>query len=312
MTRARFVFRSLFHYRRTNFAVVLGVAVGAAALTGALVVGDSVRGSLRELALGRLGNIDYALVAPRFFREALAGELASDADFARAFDAPCPLIVLSGAGKNPDGGARANQITILGVDDRFWKLSTESTSMVMPEGRSVLLNSALAEELGASVGQDVLLNFGRHDAVATETLLGRRDETTTTLRVTVAGIVPANGLGAFSPNPSKSTPKNAFVPLSVLQKSLDQGGRINALLVPTSNPSSTSKSVRTVVLADARQRRVRLEDIGLRLREDAERRYVSLESDSLLLSLEVERAVALNGENCSKVLTHLADRKSVV
>ena len=56
--------------------MVLGVVAGTAALTGALLVGDSMRGSLREAALDRLGTIDYALTAPRFFREALADELA--------------------------------------------------------------------------------------------------------------------------------------------------------------------------------------------------------------------------------------------
>ena len=307
MTRARFVFRSVVHYRRTNLAVVLGVAVGAAALTGALVVGDSVRGSLRELALGRLGSVDYALVAPRFFREALASDLASDAVYASEFAAPCPLIVLSGAGKHPDSGARANQITILGVDDGFWKLSAQPTSTKMPEGRSVLLNIALAEELGASVGQDVLLNFGRHDAVATETLLGRRDETTTTLRVTVAGIVPAEGLGAFSPNPSKATPKNAFVPLSVMQKSLNQSDRVNGLLVRVKWPPNSRVDWLGEVLQAATQRGVRLEDLGLRLRENVERGYVSLESESLLIPLEAERAVEPVGPGCSKVLTHLAN-----
>ena len=41
-----------------------------AVLTGALLVGDSVRGSLKHLALDRLGGIDYVLVTPRFFRAA--------------------------------------------------------------------------------------------------------------------------------------------------------------------------------------------------------------------------------------------------
>jgi len=43
MNRARLVLRNLAFFRATNLVVVLGVAVGAAVLTGALVVGDSVR-----------------------------------------------------------------------------------------------------------------------------------------------------------------------------------------------------------------------------------------------------------------------------
>ena len=54
--------RSLTHFRWINLAVLLGAGVATAVLTGALLVGDSVRGSLRDLALERLGRIDHALV----------------------------------------------------------------------------------------------------------------------------------------------------------------------------------------------------------------------------------------------------------
>ena len=43
--------QSLSYYWRTNVAVVLGVATAVAVLAGALLVGDSVRGSLRDLVL---------------------------------------------------------------------------------------------------------------------------------------------------------------------------------------------------------------------------------------------------------------------
>ena len=49
MTKAHLVLRGLTYYWRTNVAVVLGVATAVAVLGGALLVGDSVRGSLRDL-----------------------------------------------------------------------------------------------------------------------------------------------------------------------------------------------------------------------------------------------------------------------
>ena len=48
---ARYVAHSSLHYWRTHAAVVLGVLVGTAVLTGALLVGDSVRNSLKLLTL---------------------------------------------------------------------------------------------------------------------------------------------------------------------------------------------------------------------------------------------------------------------
>src|SRR5881394_1926374 len=73
MTFRTLILRSLRFHARAHLGVLLGAAVGSAALIGALVVGDSVRGSLRDLALQRLGNIRFAMdTGDRFFRASLA------------------------------------------------------------------------------------------------------------------------------------------------------------------------------------------------------------------------------------------------
>src|SRR5262249_1353489 len=103
---------------RGNLAVLLGVAVGTAVLTGALLVGDSLRGSLRDLAQEQLAWVDHALVAGRFFRQKLASELGA-VQFS-------PIILLQGAASSaselPDKSGRSvhrvGRAIILGVDDR--------------------------------------------------------------------------------------------------------------------------------------------------------------------------------------------------
>ena len=64
--------RSLAFHWPTHLATMLGVVVASAVLTGALMVGDSMRGSLKATALKRLGRVDHALMARHFFRESLA------------------------------------------------------------------------------------------------------------------------------------------------------------------------------------------------------------------------------------------------
>src|ERR1051326_8323296 len=61
MTSRTLLRRSLRFHARSHLGVVLGAAIGSAALIGALVVGDSVRESLKEMALSRLGPIHFAL-----------------------------------------------------------------------------------------------------------------------------------------------------------------------------------------------------------------------------------------------------------
>ena len=69
--------RSATYHWRTNLAVVLGVAAAVSVLGGALLVGDSVRGSLRDLVLSRLGRTSDVVASMGFFRDALAQDLVA-------------------------------------------------------------------------------------------------------------------------------------------------------------------------------------------------------------------------------------------
>ena len=126
MSLGRLILVSLAHHRRANLAVVLGASAGVAVLCGALVVGDSMRASLRALALERLGRVDAVLRTDRFFRAELADELAASAGFAEHYEAAVPVVLLEASLERPDPAAprRVNRVSLLGVDDRFWTLGS--------------------------------------------------------------------------------------------------------------------------------------------------------------------------------------------
>jgi len=75
MRTTRLIQRSLAYYWQTNIVVVLGVAIAVAVLTGALLIGESVRGSLRDLVSQRLGRTDDFVGSTGFFREQLATDI---------------------------------------------------------------------------------------------------------------------------------------------------------------------------------------------------------------------------------------------
>jgi hypothetical protein len=95
------------------------VAVATAVLTGALLVGDSVRGSLRDLAVERLGRIDFAVLSNGLFRSELASELADDNGFRKlkSLDAVAPALLLQGALESGGGSGdvrRAGDVSVVG------------------------------------------------------------------------------------------------------------------------------------------------------------------------------------------------------
>src|SRR2546428_3097262 len=174
MRARRLVLNSLAHYWRTNVDVVLGVATAVAVLAGALLVGDSVRGSLRDLVLQRLGRTDRAVLSSGFFREALATDLEGDASFGSPFEAVCPVIVMEGVVSEQASGGRASRVQVYGIDDRFWRFHGLAGSRG-PEGREALLSRALASDIGAATGSSVLVRVERPSAIPIESLHGRKD-----------------------------------------------------------------------------------------------------------------------------------------
>jgi len=231
MSFARLLLRNLLYHWRGNGAVLLGVAVGTAVLTGALLVGDSLRGSLRGLTEEQLGWVDHALVSGRFVRADLSTGLGA----ARA----APVILLQGAATRlpPDGSSelprRVGHITVIGVDDRFWPNRPGEVALVVPKRNGVVINAALANDLGVTLGETIALHVQRSSGVPRETLLGRRDEQSILARLQfpVQLIIPDAAPGArFNLNPSPATPRTVFVPLRLLQEGLGERGRVNAIL----------------------------------------------------------------------------------
>ena len=89
--------RDIRYFRGVNLALLAGVIVATAVLTGALLVGDSVRGSLARLARDRLGKIDDAILARRFFDASLVDRLAADEKLKSRFTF-APAATLTGGG----------------------------------------------------------------------------------------------------------------------------------------------------------------------------------------------------------------------
>lgn len=295
------IFASLRHHWRTHSAVAIGVAVATAVLTGALLVGDSVRGSLRDLTLQRLGKIDQVLVGPGMFRAELADEIAA-INNASTSPAILPTMLLRGTLFSRSGKSqlRANKISVIGISDdkKFWGLENTVPPANVEgnvEGNVVALSKSIAEELGVAVGDEVLLQLPKLSAMPSDSPLGNKDDTTIARRVEVAAILFPQGLARFSLTPSQHFPRNAFVPLAMLQDMLDQPGRANALLIAGQGNSVF---------------RPTLTDYGIRVDEIND--FLQISSDRLVLPDAAVQAVkdATSSKAIQPAVTYLANTLS--
>ena len=315
MTVGTLVYRNLRWFWRTNLAVVLGVAVAVTVLAGALLVGSSVRASLRQLALERLGATDVAVTGPVFIREALAGEIA---EAAPEIAAAVPLIALDSVIAHEPSGRRAGTVFLYGVDDRFWKFHGRA-DVTAPTGRGALLSAALASELGAAQGDALIARVQKPSAVPSGVLQGRRDDTSRAIRLTVDGVLSADRLGDFSLGPSQGPVRALFVPLARLQRDLEQPGRVNVVLIAGSEAADGNALASVVDRAVAD--RSAAADLGLRVFLSSEAReeapaprpvpVIVVESETGLISDTLARAIhneaSRLGHRSVPVLTYLAN-----
>ncbi len=306
MSPYRLAFRSLLFHWRSNLTVALGVMAATAVLTGAIVVGDSVRASLRGLVVEGLGDFDEVLVAPRFFRQALADELAATSQFHDHFAAAIPAVMLNGTFENSNDGQaqRESDVTVLGTVPAFWKYGAGSPK-VTPSGNEIVLNQPLAERLHAKVGEEIILRLPQATDVPADSPLGRKTETTRSQRFKISAVIPAKGLGRFSIRPNQQTPLVAFTAIETLARMVDADGRTNAILV-AGKPNSPSSEVDEHWLASALK--PSLADYGLSLQK-TEFGYFNLTTDRMLLEPAVSEAAvkALADHDPQPVFTYLAN-----
>lgn len=289
MNLRRLITQSLRYHWRTHLGVALGAAVATATLVGALVVGDSVRATLRHIALARLGNTHLAMTTgDRSFTTQLARDIAAD------FNAPAAAAIdLNGIAIVPGSERRAAGIHVIGVDHQFWAIDGTEPPLADDASDRVALNHRLAEQLRVKVGDVVLLRVARPSALSRDIPLGSDASDSATLRLIVGAIIDADRFGAFSLRAEQMPPFNAFVPLSLLQEEAGLDGRANLLLIGTSHGSPAHAADQ----ANASLRsHWRLADAQLELRALREQGVVELRSDRVFLDPPLVEAAGNDGQ----------------
>ena len=261
MTRLSFIFRNLRYFRGVNFALVVGMMVATAVLTGAMMVGNSVQASLADLARRRLGRIDDALISHRFFDQSLAQRLQSDPKLTGRYQV-APAVLLGGGASIADESVRAGNVQVAAAGGDF--------AAVAP-GQCVVNGPTAAALNVKAPGASILLSVPDKPDEPREAALSRRsrEDTLDSMRATVAEVhTQPDMLSLFNPGGGQRVPQNVWVNLGELQDTIGVRGRVNTLLAHDAAEGSSEKSADPLE-AELRQI-LTLEDYGLSLQPAGE------------------------------------------
>ena len=319
MKVGRLVWRGLDHHRWMHLLVMLGVATTTAVITGALLVGESVRGSLTDLTLDRLGGMDLLLIRDQFFDRQLVDQVRNcpQVDAEVGVQAAEGLCLFSGVTVERRAAGRAGRVVLVGRD-ADWPQLAPPRPLAADE---ILLNAALASELGAAVGDEVIVRLPTLREVPAESPLGRKDgfvKSRTGLRV--VGILPNQGWGQFQLTANQQTPRNAFVANAFLQDALDQQQKVNAIAVTaTSDDRATDAELAARLAAHLRPSaadagfQVQLVEGTYRATDEMQTawQYLQITTERMIFSpaagAAALRAAADTGQQPQPVFTYLAN-----
>jgi ABC-type lipoprotein release transport system permease subunit len=297
MTSFRLILSSLFHYRWVNLSVLAGVALTSAILSGALVVGDSVKESLRRNAEARLSGIGPVFLGgERFFTASLADRVAAKLG---GDSLVAPVLQIEGTAASREGGQRVNKIQIVGVDERFWKLSIAGTA---PEGfddeRFIAINRPLADRIGAKAGDTLIIRIEVPGALSKDAPLSGESEQTTPFTAEVTTILGNEQFGAYSLKSEQVPPATLFVRRERLEAVIEQSQRANLLL--------GGRSLEAKAFSEAVESAWQLEDLQLTVAPAGEGGVRQMISSRVFFDGVLVKALETISKVSAPVLTYLA------
>ena len=295
MSLLSLVIRNLKYYRKSYLIILAGTVISTAVLTGALVVGDSVKYSLEQLTDIRLGKTRFAIQAgDRFFRQQLAGDLEKHTKSPVA-----PVLQLQGIAVNTDKNARINLVEVLGVDDHFLKFW--NTPEKLPGEDEAILSQNTAEKLNLKPGDEFLLKIRKQAKASENAPFVSEKEPLVVFRLKVSAIANDLQMGRFSLKSNQSAPFNVFISLSTMSRKLELTANANLLLI-----ADTENRNLSILKLDSLLRRAwQPEDAGLELRSLTKNGNYEIRSSRIFIDNNTTTAIQKGIPAAKPVFTYL-------
>ncbi len=302
MTIWSLVINSFRYYAKSHIGTILGVTVGTMVLVGALLVGESVKGSLRNMAEARLGKVELTLSSnDRLFRSKLANQIQAEliAD-------TTAMLQLPGIAKRPSGESRANNVVVLGVDKTFWKLALKQPKFKDIPEDGIVLNERLARQLGnLKVGNVINLRVHNPSQLSRDAPMAPIEDSTASLaQMEIIAIISEKEFGRFSLQASQVPPYNAFVRLDQLQEAIEKPEMANLMLVGSMDKLSDNPLKRAHT---ALTKHWQLADAQAQLLQLPDNKGIELRSPRVFLDPPLAQAAKAIDENTTEILTYFVN-----
>lgn len=293
MNYLSYIRQSIKHYKKGHLLILIGIIISSGIVTASLIIGDSVKMSLKQISQQSLGKTQYVITAQnRYFPVSFANKVASEIDALVA-----PLLVLKGSTSSDKNEIRLPDVQINGINSKFWNIgSNQALSLNKNE---IAINKKMAKEMNLEVGDEILIRVEKASFVPLETPFVSNESNAVSIRSEVKYILNANEFGNFDLTTSQITPFNVFIPITQLSGLMFNGEFANHILIPTS-------PIQLSMLKNKLSEIWTIEDINFHIRELEHVNQLELISDRIFIEQQIN---TLFDDNSSKqnILTYLVN-----
>ena len=332
MTLLQLIRRTLLHYPGSSLAAMAGIAISTAIITGALVVGDSLRHSLEKVVDYRLGGVTHTVTAgERLFtvgfadgvaRAAKAGISDETGVVARAAKAgtsdetgvvarepgaaeagmvaAAPVLKTEAVVTFQESNLRINKVQLWGVGERFREATGFTFTLPEPGSGEAVISYNLAQRLQADTGDFLLVRMRYTGPIPANTPFVSDERQTISRRIRIKAIAGMEQGGQFNLQTSQTAPYNMFVGLDWLNRAMELEGNANMVLIGAGSATDDHLSER---LQDAWQPA----DGALKLEYLADSSAIMLTSGRVFLDDHVADVVSRTFPGARQHLTYFVN-----
>lgn len=273
--------------------------VSTTILVGALIIGDSIRHSLRQIVFDRLGKTEFALSSgDRFFRIQAAQKLS---EILRTPVAP--LLQTKGIAIVDGGKQRVNNVQVIGVDNRFGEIGNVSSFSENISSDEAIINSQITYHLQLKAGDEFLLRIENLDYLPRDVPLALDSKTSFAKKYTVKSVVSKKEFGGFNLKADQIAPNTVFVSLDFLGQEMKLKNKSNVLLVAEKQDNPLSINEVNEAFNDVWS----LSDAGFEFIQIVGNNQIELRSERIFLDQPVVNEALKMYDNAQQVFTYFVN-----
>ncbi|HAN77086.1 MAG TPA: hypothetical protein DCQ31_04560 [Bacteroidales bacterium] len=276
MKSTRYISASLSFYKKQHFLLGFAIVIASLVITGSIIVGDSVKGSLQTMAKNRLGSTSHVFSSgERFFTSELNRKLSKALDVKTA-----DVLFLKAFAANPDAELRANNVSIFVCDSNFAGFfSAESFRLAENE---VAINQTIAAKLNLKPGDEFIVKLQKPQLIPLNAPFASETDRMNSGRFTVKQILADNQGGRFSLRNSQVPENSIFIARN--SSLLDKENRdfSNLILFETASEAENNLYAASELMLKITEN-LALADYGLKLEKLQNDSVIQLSSNRIFI-----------------------------